>query len=39
MAQGEEAVHQMAQRMVRAGKTEEAWKILLAFYGTSKNAE
>ncbi len=32
LTQGEEEVHRLAQRMVRSGKTEEAWKTLLAFY-------
>lgn len=32
LAGGEDHVHRLAQRMIREGKTEEAWKILLTFH-------
>ncbi len=32
LGEGEGSVHQLAQKMIRENKTEEAWKVLMAFY-------
>lgn len=32
MAEGEEAIHRLAQKLIQEGRTEDAWKVLLAFY-------
>ena len=32
LGEGEESVHRLAQKLIRENKTEEAWKVLMAFY-------
>lgn len=32
MTEGEESIHRLAQKLIREGRTEDAWKVLLAFY-------
>ena len=32
MTEGEESIHRLAQKMIQEGRTEDAWKVLLAFY-------
>jgi flavin reductase (DIM6/NTAB) family NADH-FMN oxidoreductase RutF len=32
MTEGEESIHRLAQKMIREGRIEDAWKVLLAFH-------